>query len=51
MSYIVDLYHATGHVGKWRAENCLPKLDANEALLQAIFTPHWCNPAPWGTPW
>ena len=33
MAYVVDEYHASGHVGKWCSEHCLPGLEANKALL------------------
>ena len=38
MSYIVDLYHSTGHVGEYCSEHCMPKLEKNAALLQDFPT-------------
>ena len=38
MAYIVDVYHSSGHVGKWCSENCLPQLEANNALLDKFPT-------------
>jgi hypothetical protein len=37
-SYIVDEYHASGHVGQWCSENVLPKLAVNAALLNGFPT-------------
>lgn len=37
-SYIVDEYHASGHVGVWCAQHVLPKLAANAALLDGFPT-------------
>ena len=38
VAYIVDEYHATGHVGRWCAEHCLPNLPENVALLNGFPT-------------
>ena len=38
MAYIVDEYHSSGHVGKWCSENCMPQLEANQALLDTFPT-------------
>ena len=38
MSYVVDEYHSSGHIGKWCAEHCLPKLPINAALLNGFLT-------------
>ena len=32
-AYIVDLYHSSGHVGMWCSQQCMPGLEANQALL------------------
>jgi hypothetical protein len=37
-SYVVDEYHASGHVGQWCSENVLPKLAVNAALLNGFPT-------------
>ena len=37
-AYIVDEYHSSGHVGRWCAENCMPKLTTNAALLNGFPT-------------
>jgi hypothetical protein len=36
ISYIVDSYHASGHVGHWCSEHCMPHLDVNAALLDGF---------------
>ena len=38
MSYIVDEYHSTGHVGKWCSTTCMPKLPFNQELLKGFPT-------------
>ena len=42
MCYVVDSYHAPGHVGVWCAEHCLPHLPANKFLLDG-FTTNICE--------
>ena len=37
--YIVDEFHASGHVGAWCKAHCLPSLPANRALLQGFPNP------------
>lgn len=39
MSYIVDEFHASGHVGAWCASHCLPSLPENQALLRGFPNP------------
>lgn len=38
MAYIVDEYHASGHVGEWCSKHCLPGLEVNKALLHKFPT-------------
>ena len=38
LAYIVDEYHSSGHVGKWCAEHCLPKLPQNAPALNGFPT-------------
>ena len=38
MSYVVDEYHASGHVGQWCSEHCMPKLPQNQSLLRGFPT-------------
>ena len=38
MSYIVDEFHASGHVGAWCKKNCLPHLSTNAELLAGFPT-------------
>ena len=38
MSFIVDEYHSSGHVGQWCARTCMPQLAENQALLRGFPT-------------
>ena len=38
MKYIVDEYHASGHVGKWCSTACLPGLASNKDMLRGFPT-------------